>query len=49
MKYELVITADTNDADYVSETHTVDQKKIDELLPIIEAIKAFDSNKNYLY
>ena len=39
MKYELVITADTNDADYATSTNTVTQETIDKLSPIIKAIK----------
>jgi hypothetical protein len=36
--YELSITADTNDADYVTATHKVTMEKIQALLPIIEVI-----------
>lgn len=37
--FELVITADTNDADYVTETHKVTQEDINKLAPIVQAIK----------
>ena len=37
--YELSIRADTNDADYVTETTDVSQNQIDAMIPIIEMIK----------
>lgn len=40
MKYELVVVADTNDADYDTRIETVTQAQIDYLIPIIEKIKA---------
>ena len=39
-QFELVIEADTNDADYVTRTTTVIQAEIDELKPIFDIIKS---------
>lgn len=39
MKYELVIKADHNDADYVTSINTVEWEDIQAILPVIEAIK----------
>lgn len=44
MKYELVITADTNDADYITSTNTVTMAEIEAIMPVIEAIKQFNAN-----
>lgn len=45
--FELVITADTNDADYVTAISTVTQADIDMMLPIIAAIKAKGPRHNW--
>lgn len=37
--FELVITADTNDADYVTATCKLTAEQIEELKPILEAVK----------
>lgn len=37
--YELSITADTNDADYVTSTNEISEEGIEALLPIIEMVK----------
>lgn len=44
--FELSVTADTNDADYVTSTQTVSQNQIDGMLPIIEMIKNYKGH-NY--
>lgn len=44
MQFELVIKADTNDADYVTSTTKVTMDEIIEILPVIEAIKQFNLN-----
>lgn len=44
MLYELVIVADTNDADYVTSINTVNDVTLGELLPIVDAIKNFNAN-----
>ena len=41
MKLLLLVTADTNDADYVTSTQEVKQEDIDKIMPMIEAIKNF--------
>lgn len=40
MKYELVVVADTNDADTDTRTSVVTQEQLDELIPIIDKIRA---------
>lgn len=40
MKYELVVVADTNDADTDTRIEVITQKQLDELLVIVEKIKA---------
>lgn len=37
--FEIVIVADENDADYVTEISKIEQSELDLLMPIIEAIK----------
>lgn len=39
MKYELVVVADTNDGDYVTEISEINEKCLEWMRPIIEAIK----------
>jgi hypothetical protein len=41
MKKYLVITADTNDGDYVTEKHLVTDETLESLKPAIEAVKNF--------
>ena len=38
MKYEIAITVDTNDADYVTETSTIDSDDLEKIKPLIKAI-----------
>lgn len=42
MKQVLIIKADTNDADYVHRITEVTPETIEELIPVIEAVKAKD-------
>ncbi len=39
--WEIKITADTNDADYVTEISKITEKDLDKIKPLIEAIKKF--------
>lgn len=39
------ITADTNDADYVTKVEAITQESLEQLVPIIKAIKEFKSYK----
>jgi len=39
MKYEILIVADTNDGDYVTGINVIDEKQLEKLKPIIQAIK----------
>ncbi len=39
--YEIKITADHNDADYIAETNDIDMKTIEKFLPLIDAIKNY--------
>jgi len=39
--YEIIITGDTNDGDYVSETSTITEEKLNLILPIIGLIKKY--------
>ena len=41
MTYEIVITGDTNDADYVTEIQDIEQDELDLIMPVIEAVKAY--------
>lgn len=41
MKLLLLVTTDTNDADYVTNTEEVSQEDIDKIMPMINAIKNF--------
>ena len=48
MKYELVITADTNDADYVTSIETIGEEVLNDIvIPVTAAIKALDTKKNH--
>ncbi len=38
--YELVIEADTNDGDYVTSTNEITAEQVEELKPILAAVKA---------
>lgn len=40
-KYLLLITADTNDADYVTSKHWIEPEKFNKFTPLIQAIKDF--------
>jgi len=39
-RYEIVVIADTNDADYVTQISTISEELLLEIQPVIEAIKA---------
>jgi len=41
MHYYINITADTNDADYISELNEISEEQLEKILPVIEAIKGF--------
>ena len=41
MKKQILIEVDTNDADYMSSANTITDKEIEEIKPVIEAIKNF--------
>jgi len=47
IKYKLVIEADTNDADYVTEITDIDKEDLDSFRPIIEAIKNCKNEYNW--
>lgn len=49
MKKYLVITADTNDGDYVTEKHSVTDETIELLKPAIEAVKNFKPYKVHMH
>jgi hypothetical protein len=45
MKYYINITADTNDADYISEIGEISNEQLELIQPVIKAIKNFKSYK----
>jgi hypothetical protein len=45
MKYYINITADTNDADYISEMSEITDEQLELIRPVITAIKNFKSYK----
>ena len=45
MKYEIIIRADTNDADYVTSINTISEEDLNTIKPLIEAIKNFKPYK----
>lgn len=47
MIYEIVITGDTNDADYVTRTNDITQEQLDHFMPLIEAIKTYTVANGY--
>ena len=47
MKKYLIIKADMNDGDYVSEKNLVSDEQLKELMPIIKAIKACKEDHNW--
>lgn len=49
MKYEIIVTVDSNDADYLTEISTISQKDLDFIRPLIVAIKEFKSYKGKDY
>ena len=46
MKYEIAITADTNDGDYITEVSEISEEDLDTIKPLIQAIKEFKPYKN---
>lgn len=49
MKKYVIIEADTNDADYVSEKNEISQEDLDLIMPVINAIKEFNEDKSIKY
>lgn len=47
MKKILIIEADTNDADYVTSEHTITDKDIETLKPIVKVIKGCKTHHNW--
>lgn len=48
MIYEIIVTVDVNDADYVSRVEKINDKQLDRIKPLIAAIKKFsDTNSTY--
>lgn len=47
MKKYIIIKADTNDADYVSSKHEITEEQIQEIMPVVEAIKKFGRGHNF--
>lgn len=45
MNFLLIVTVDTNDADYNTEVSRIEQEQLDKLLPVFEAIKNFKPYK----
>lgn len=45
MKYEITITADTNDADYITAVNPISEKELELIKPLISAIKKFKPYK----
>lgn len=43
--YELVVKADTNDADYVTEISKINENHLNELIPLFERVKEFKPYK----
>ncbi len=41
MKYEITITADPNDADYITAVNEISEEDLDTIKPLIQAIKEF--------
>ena len=46
-QYLIVVEGDTNDADYISETTTIDSEYLEEIKPVIAAIKAGGHSHNW--
>lgn len=46
--YELFIQADTNDADYVTSSHSVSEEEIEAMKPIIEMVKNCKKHYNWV-
>lgn len=44
MKKYLEVRADTNDGDYITERSEITDEELEQILPIVEAIKEFDRN-----
>lgn len=40
-KWDITIKVDTNDADYVQDTNAITEAELQEIMPIIEALKKF--------
>jgi hypothetical protein len=46
MKYEITVVADTNDGDYITEISQISSEDLEDIKPIVEAIKNFKPYKN---
>ena len=49
MKTYIIIKADTNDADYVSEKNEISKENLEIITPVIAAIKEFNEDKSIKY
>jgi len=47
-KYEITITVDENDGDYVTEISELNEKQLDVIRPLIKAIKKKGIYRNYM-
>ena len=43
---ELCVTADTNDADYITRIEDITEEELEELMPLFDAINKFDAVNN---
>ena len=44
-KIEITVIVDTNDGDYINQVQEISQEELDEIMPLIEAIKNFKPYK----
>lgn len=49
MIYEIVITGDTNDADYTTRTNDITKEQLDHFMPLIEAIKTYTATQKWCH
>jgi len=42
--YEIVVTADTNDADYIVETSVITEEELEKFKPVFDAINKFNTD-----
>ncbi len=48
-KTEIVITVDTNDADYDTAINVISEKDLEKIRPLMKAIKEYDGKDGYNY